>query len=600
MKPFCVASLLCLSAIWLSVPCEVRADATDDALATAYQRIKGDPSLKDEVARHRKLMEMADQYNKFAEVAFKSTADLEQYAYKVRYTGLLFRTSLPGVKRFHKDLKAITERPAFKKFQKYADAKKYFDAAVSLRGRIANTSKNPNLPPSARRAMTFLHTIGTGLELLGKVPLAGPVLEGYGKIANGLGDTMNKIASKTSATAKAGVFSRTEEIELLGGLPKGQYIKTPLWHRGIPVVHEWPYAVGKDRFYMKMPNGEWVGIEYDKVATIAADYYLTEKKNPDVKTLNKYLDNPEERDRLRFWANTKLEFKRIERILGDVSGDNRRLRYSQFQAIESKIKRWHKGLSLPLDYKQLDRLIRAEYEKPGSVGQAIRKRVVRAYPGFAEYLKALEEDPASISMETLLRRFGEYRSGEHLNKGQLAADCFIQVPVDLPPGWWQVKSTLDAKTHNDGIPWMPYDKANQWRQRFDISRDSGFVRDEGDRWRDPNNKKRRFSRTWVVVHMDGPYRGDYAERNLQTHLDYWIKEPSARYLTEQKKSVMLNYKQGNGSQHYVKLIFLRQNCTVFLQLFGKPGTNSDPTEEMAKYFGKCIARHLDEHFGTGK
>ncbi len=597
MKLARVATLLFLLTLWLAVPCETHADVTDDALANAYERLKGDPNLKDEVSRHRKLMEMADQYNKFAEVAFQSTADLEQYAYKVRYTGLLFRTSLPGVKRFHKDLKVMTEHSAFKSFQKYAEVKQHFDTVIGLGSRFATASKNPDLPPSARRGMVFLHTIGTGLEQLGKVPLAGPVLEGYGQIANGLGDTMNNIAGETHATAKAGVFSGTEERELLGGLPKGQYIKTPLWHRGIPVVHEWPYAQGKDRFYMQMPDGQWVGAMYDEVASIAADYYLTEKKNPDVKTLWKYMNDEEERERLHFWADTELEFKRIERILGDVSGENRKQRYSQFQAIEGKIKRWHKGLGLPLEYKQLERLIRAEYENSGGVGRSIRTRVVLAYPGFAEYLTSLKEDSTSINMESLLKRFGEYRSGAHLNKKLLAASCFIQMPADLQTGWWQMKRALDAKTHDTAIPWMPYDKDDQWRQRFQISRDSGFIFEKGrDWWIDPNNKHRQFSYTWVVVEMDGPHQGDYTERVLQNHLDYWIKEPNARYVTEEKKSVILNYTQGNGTQHYVKLIFAYQNCTIFLQLSGKPGTHSDPTEEMAKHFGKCIARHLKEHF----
>ena len=592
-----IVSLLLLPFLWLAMPCETRADATDEALAAAYQQIKSDPNLKDEVSRHRKLMQMADQYNKFAEVAFKSTADLEEYAYKVRATGLLFRTSLPGVKRFHKDLKVITEHPAFKNFQKYAEAKKHFDAVVGLKGRLANTSKNPNLPPSAQNAMVFLHTIATGLEQLGKVPLAGPVLEGYGSIANGLGDTMNNIAGKVSVTAKEGVFSRTEELELLDGLPEGQYIKTPLWHRGIPVVHEFPYAQGKERYYMQMPDGQWVGAIYDEVASIAADYYLTEKKNPDVKTIWKYMEDNDERERLHFWAETELEFQRIERILGDVPGANRRQRYSQFQAIEEKIKRWHKELSLPLEYSQLDRLIRAEYQTPGGVGRAIRTRVVRAYPGFAEYLASLDEDPATINMEQLLNRFDEYRSGDHLSKGPLAADCFLQIPADLPPGWWHVKSAVHVKTNNAGIPWMPYNRVDQWRQRFTISRDRGFAYEEyRDWWYDPNDKKRRFSDTWVVVHIDGPHHGQYAKALLQSHLDSSIDEPSARYVNSKEKSVILNYEQGNGSQHYVKLIFVHQNCKVFLQLSGKPGTHSDPTEEMAKHFGKCLARHLDEHF----
>ncbi|QDU50672.1 hypothetical protein Pan110_30250 [Gimesia panareensis] len=282
-----------------------------------------------------------------------------------------------------------------------------------------------------------------------------------------------------------------------------------------------------------------------------------------------------------------------------MPGVDRSRRYSQFTSIEAKIKRWHKGLGLSLEYTQLDRLIRAEYENPGSVGRAVRMRVTRAYPGFAEYLTSLKEDPLSMNMEVLLKRFGEYRSGQHLGQHQLAANCFIRVPGDLPKGWWHVNIPQNAKHHSEGIPWMPYKSPTQWRQKFNISRDQGFVLQKTNGpWWDPNNRKRRFSYTWVVVDIDGPYTGEFSEALLQQHLDYWIKEPSARYVNSKKKSVILNYTQGNDTQHYVKLCFVHQNCTIYLQLSGRPGTHSDPTEEMAKHFGKCLARHMNEHFGV--
>ena len=50
----------------------------DEALASAFTELKADPELQDEQARHRKLMEMADQYSQFAEAAFQALAELKQ------------------------------------------------------------------------------------------------------------------------------------------------------------------------------------------------------------------------------------------------------------------------------------------------------------------------------------------------------------------------------------------------------------------------------------------------------------------------------------------------------------------------------------------
>lgn len=132
-----------------------------------------------------------------------------------------------------------------------------------------------------------------------------------------------------------------------------------------------------------------------------------------------------------------------------------------------------------------------------------------------------------------------------------------------------------------------------------ISRDRGFVpRDNRTvSWYDPQNSKRRWSSTRVVVSIDGPHHGPNAKEQEQARLARWIKEDSARYVTDAKKSIMLNYTQGNGTQHLIKLIFAYRGCRVFLQLSSKPGTNSDCTEAMALEFGRRLCRNLDRHFG---
>lgn len=501
MKTLWKVCFFALTLYW-AIPGVLHADVTDEALSKAYENLKSDPSLKDEKLRHQKLMEMADEYYKLAEVAFQSTEDLEQYASKVRLTGLLFRTSLPGVKHFHKNLKVMTEHSAFQNFQKYAGIKQNLDTVIGVSSQFKKTLDNPDLPPSAKNSLIFLHTVGTGLEQLSDIPLVGPVLEGYGKIANGLGETMNNLAGKVTTTAQAGVFSLTEEKELLDGLGEGQYIKTPLWHRGIPVVHEWPYAVGKDRSYLQLPDKSWVRVDYDEIATIAADSYLTEKKNPDVKTVWKYLNSQEERAHLRFWANTELEFERIKRILGDVPGVNRSRKYSQFTAIETKIKRWHKGLSLPLEYSQLEHLIRADYENPGSAGRAIRKRVIRAYPGFFAYLTSLDEDPMTMNMEALLKRFAEYRSGDHLPSQHVALGpgLFPDIPQDLPAGWFPQKYR-EPNPRLEGVP-QKIDNpgsAYEWAQYFWISNEQGSRWNGREYYLDREKRSARFLSVFIYL-----------------------------------------------------------------------------------------------------
>lgn len=575
----------------------------DEALASAYEQLKADPSLQDEQARHRKLMEMADQYSQYAEAAFQATADLQDYSAKVRATGLMFRTPLAKIKQFDKGLKKLTEHPAFKGFQKYAAVKGQASTVLGLGDRLATTLKNPNLPPSARNSLMLLQAVGTGLEQLGEIPLAGPALEGYGQILSGLTDVMNDLAGKATLTTKEGVFSLAEEKERLQGLdPKAQYVKTTLWHRGIPLIQEYPFAAGEDRYYLQMPNGTWIGIpDYDAVASVAADYYLTKKKNPDAETLWKYYNDPEEREKLAFWAETELQFRRVEDVLGDLSGVERSTRYTQFIETEERIKRWHKGLGLPLDYESLNKLIRIEVANPGGVARALRTRVLRAYPGFAEYLASAGEDSQTLEMEALLERFGKYRSGENLAGGALGPDCFLRIPGDLPEGWWQVHMPTDAKNHNDGVPWPSHNAGSTWQQRFDISRDRGFVlQTPTGPWIDPSNRKRRFSSTWVTVLIYAPLPQSSSEDRTKSRVDWWMKEEGARLLNEKKGTVLLNFTQGAGSQHLIKLVFVHRNCDVFIQLSSRPGANSDCTEEMVLQFARTICRHLDEHFAGGK
>lgn len=578
--------------------------AVDEALASAYAQLKTDPNLKDEKARHRKLMEMADQYSQYAEAAFQATADLQDYAAKVRMTGLVFRTPLAKIKQFDKGLKRYTEHPAFKSFQKYATVKGHASTVLGLGDRMATTLGNPDLPPSARNSLMMLQAVGTGLEQLGEIPLAGPALEGYGRILTGLTDVMNNLAGKAAITTKEGVFSRAEEAERLQGLdPKAQYVKTPLWHRGIAIVQEYPFATGEDRYYLQMPNGTWIGVpDYDAVASVAADYHLTKKKNPDAQTLWKYYSDPEEREKLAFWAETELQFRRVEEVLGDLPGLDRSTRYTQFSQTEDRIKRWHKGLGLPLDYEALNRLIRIEVANPGGVERAIRARVLRAYPGFAEFLGAAGEDPQTLEMAMLLERFAKYRSGDHPGGSQVALgpELMASLPADLPAGWRQLIAP-DRKP-DPRLIGVPQHKPNpgssvEWWQWFSITNEQG-IEWTGNGFSIPSLKRQpqfvsvsiglepQFY-TWSAEGKT--YPGDKREQLEGMATNAAI---DCRWIDDSKTSVLHVVDESNVGIHFVRARVYGYVTATFPRSPRSPYSKADCLA-LVRHFADVVAQKID-------
>ena len=605
MKKQRVCSTAGMLAILAIASAAVAQQPVDEALATAYEQLKADPNLQDEQARHRMLMEMADQYSQYAEAAFQATEDLQSYAAKVRATGLMLRTPLAKIKQFDKGLKKLTEHKAFKGFQKYAAVKGQVSTVVGLGNRLSATLNNPNLPPNARNNLLALQSLGAGLEQLGDIPLAGPMLEGYGQILSGLTDVMNNLAGKATITAKEGVFSTTEEQSVLKGLDRQhQYVKTPLWHRGIPLVHEYPFATGQERYYLQMPGGTWIGIaDYDAVAEVAADYYLVKKENPDAKTLWKYFNDPEEREKLRFWAETELEFRRVEEVLGDLPGVDRSTRYTQFKETEDRIKRWHKGLGLPLEYAALNRLIRIEVANPGSVARALRARVLRAYPGFAEYLASLDEDPQSLDIAALIERFAKYRSGARPSGGQVAlgAHLMASIPADLPNGWRQLIAPNRAP--DPTITGVPQHKPNpgspvEWWQWFSITNEPGIE------WKDHQfyipSKKRRPEFVSVSIGLQPQFitwtaegkthQGD--QRELQLTGMATNKAINCRWMDDAKTSVLYVANDSHVEIHFVRGGVYASVSASFPRSPRTPYTQAD-CEALARHFAQVVAARID-------
>ncbi len=585
-----------LAAGFTTGPVAVAQQPIDEALATAYEQLKADPDLQDEQARHRMLMEMADQYSQYAEAAFQATEDLQSYAAKVRATGLVFRTPLAKVKQFDKGLKKLTEHKAFKGFQKYAAVKGQASTVVGLGDRLSATLNNPNLPPSARNSLAALQSLGAGLEQLGDIPLAGPVLEGYGQVLSGLTDVMNNLAGKATITVKEGVFSTTEEQSVLKGLDrKHQYVKTPLWHRGIPLVQEYPFATGEERYYLQMPSGTWVGIaDYDALAEIAADHYLVKKKNPDAQTLWRVFNDPEEREKLRFWAETELEFRQAKEEFG--------LSYGQFSETKDRIRSWHKALGLPLDYAALNRLIRIEVANPGVVERALRVRVPRAYPGFAEYLASAGEDPQSLDIAELIERFAKYRSGDRPSGGPVAlgAHLMASIPADLPAGWRQLIAPNRAP--DPKLTGVPQHKPNpgspvEWWQWFSITNEPGIEWKGHQFWVPSKKRQPEFVsvsiglqpqfHTWTAEGKT--YQGDQREAIEGRATNAAI---NCRWMDDAKTSVLHLVDDSHVEIHFVRAGVCASVSASFPKSPRTPYTQAD-CETLARHFARVVAAKID-------
>ncbi len=389
--------------------------STDAVLIAKYKQLQAEMKLGEELNSHQQLMKTSKHLLMLTDEGLSASKKLEEYAYAVRYTGLFFETPLQEVKKFQKSLKRLANHPALQGFESYMQVQKDWDNFVNITSGLSKTKNNPDLPPSAKSSLGALQSLGLGLQQLGKTPVLGAALEGYGDMIGELAKTLNNLAGNATATSKAGIFSKVEEQELLGNLNKSnQYAKTPLWKYGIPVIHEWPYSIGKEKYYIQHSNGFWKPVEYSDIAEIAVSYQLVYNKPIDNTTVWKYINNKDLKESLISRSETELEFKRVEEILGDVPGVNRKLRFSQFSSIENKIIKWHKQLQLPLSYKQLSRHIRLEYQNPGVIGRSLKRRVINAYPEFKRYLKFLELENNKISMTDILTHFSNYKKGKHL------------------------------------------------------------------------------------------------------------------------------------------------------------------------------------------
>jgi hypothetical protein len=415
---------------------------------------------------------------------------------------------------------------------------------------------------------------------------------------------MNNLAGKATITAKEGVFSTTEEQSVLKGLDRQhQYVKTPLWHRGIPVVQEYPFATGEERYYLQMSSGTWVGIaDYDALAEVAADYDLVKKKNPDAQTLWKYHNELEEREKLRFWAETELEFRRVEEVLGDLPGVERSTRYTQFKETEDRIKRWHKGLGLPLEYAALNRLIRIEVAAPGGVDRALRARVLRAYPGFAGYLASAGEDPQSLDISALIERFAKYRGGDRPSGGPVALGPHLMasIPADLPAGWRQLNAPNRAP--DPKLTGVPQHKPNpgssvEWWQWFSITNEPGIE------WRSHMfvvpSKKRQPEFVSVSIGLQPQfytwtaegktYPGDQRE-GLEGRATN--KAINCRWMDDAKTSVLHVVNESHVEIHFVRGGVYASVSASFAKSPRTPYTQAH-CEALARHFAQVVAGKID-------
>ncbi|MDZ7616106.1 MAG: hypothetical protein U1E05_03830, partial [Patescibacteria group bacterium] len=385
-------------------------------------------------------------------------------------------------------------------------------------------------------------------------------------------------------TAKEGVFSTTEEQSVLKGLDRQhQYVKTPLWHRGIPLVHEYPFAIGQERYYLQMPSGTWVGIaDYDALAEIAADHYLVKKKNPDAQTLWRIFNDPEEREKLRFLTEMELEFRQAREDFG--------LPYGQFSETKERIRSWHKALGLPLDYAVLNHLIRIEAANPGGVERALRARVPRAYPGFAEYLAAAGEDPQSLDMSVLIERFTKYRSGDRPSGGPVALGPHLMasIPADLPAGWRQLIAPNRAPDPKlTGVPQhKPHPGSSvEWWQWFTITNEPG----KGDpQFVSVSVGLEPQFYTWTTA-AGKTYQGD-----RRTSLEGMAtnKAINCRWMDDNKTSVLYVVNDSHVEINFVRAGVYANVRATFPKSPRTPYTQAD-CEALARHFARVVAGKID-------
>ncbi|MCX7427665.1 MAG: hypothetical protein NTW96_18805 [Planctomycetia bacterium] len=407
-----IASLVCGFAT------VAKAQPTRQKLTDLYERIEADQklSIADKYeAQMRVFKASLEAGNAYTEVFDK----VQKYSLIAGDVGGLFRPEVAkAMYQFSERLETASQNQVFEKFGAIVKAEGYVSDSVKLISDIDKISRDPNLPPSARRSLGALRAAGEAMEKASWVPLAGPVLETYGKCTKELTSAVSKTAENIVAL-KGGGFSLTEEKETLAGLEPGDYERTPLFDKGIPLVRK-HLENDKDRVYLQVEPGRWTEVtrhfDYDQVANIVADYqFLNDGRPPTPREIVHYLARPESREDLATRALDHAELRINQALLKEVSPElDSKTDYKAFldakEALQEKL--GGLGLVIPPGSAIFRELLRAEIKKPGTRDADLRRIAMNTTPHAREYLRFKGiSDPDRIPLERLTELLRGYREG---------------------------------------------------------------------------------------------------------------------------------------------------------------------------------------------
>ncbi len=392
-----------------------QAQPTRQQLDALYRRIEADKglSIADKYeAKMQVLKSTLDAGNAYTEVFDK----VQKYSLIAGDAGGMLRPeTADALYKFSERLETANKNEVFEKFGNVVRAEGYVSDAVNLVSDIDKINRDTNLPSSAKRSLKALRAAGEAMEKASWVPLAGPVLETYGKCTKELTNAVSKTAENITKL-KGGGFSLVEEKETLAGLEDGFYRRTPLFDKGIPVVREFINETGKERVYLQVEPGRWTEVtkrfDYDQVETIVADYnFLHDGGKPTPKEIVHYLTRPESRKDLASQALDHADLRIKQAMHKEVAP---KMKFGAFldakEALEEKIE--DLGLVIPPGSASFREILKAEIQKPGAYDVEFRRIALNTTPYAREYLRYKGiTDPDKMSLDKLRDLLEGYRSG---------------------------------------------------------------------------------------------------------------------------------------------------------------------------------------------
>lgn len=386
------------------------APPTTGELEQLYQRIEEDQklSLSDKYEAKMQVVKSIAEVGSAYTEAFEK---VQRYSMIMGQAGsTLDPKASEALRQFSQTVGENLEHRVFKTYGAVTTAEGYVSDGIKLVSDIDRIRKDPNLSPSARQTLQALRATGEALDLADKFNLLPPGVDAYGAAMKKMTEAVIQGAESVN-TLKGGRFSSDEEKQVLKGLPPGDYVRTPLYDKGIPVVED---LYGKNQLYLQVEPGKWTEVtkkfDYNQVATVVQQHeFLYDGQLPTSREIVKYLVDEQARTKLADDAMGHADYKINKALQKDIAPD---MPYAEFldrkQQLRDQIERL--GLTIPPESLGFRTMLKGEIEQKGSYDDELRRMTLTATPYAKEYLRYLNAgDPEKIS----LSRLGELLSPLH-------------------------------------------------------------------------------------------------------------------------------------------------------------------------------------------